>query len=86
MVARADTRTNFRLNSGSFSGSELFSTRLTCSSNLCQEKFGDVDERICEEEKPVVVEGGSRLWSSFLLLWLSVLLFLLLFKVLSRSN
>ena len=51
-----------------------------------QEKFGDDDERIFEEEKPVVVEGGSRLWSSFLLLWLGVLLFLLLFKVLSRSN
>ena len=36
MVARAETRTNFLLSSGNFSGSELFSTRFTCSSNLQQ--------------------------------------------------
>ena len=41
---------------------------------------------IFDKEKPVIVQGGSRLWSSLLLLWLRVLLFLLLFKVLSRSN
>ena len=80
MVARADTRTNFLLSSGNFSGSELFSTRFTCSSNL--QKISSQANYKGDEEKPVVVHGGAWLWCSFLLFWLGVLLLLLFFKVL----
>ena len=59
-MARADTRTNFRLNSGSFSGSELLSTRLTCSSNLCQEKFGDAEENAEENAEEDAEENAEE--------------------------